>query len=235
MTIRMHDLAAANPAVRFSPYCWRTRMALAHKGLDVETIPWRFTDKEAIAFSGQGFVPVLRDGDTIVHDSWAIAEYLDRTYPDRPTLMDGEQGRALASFTRHYAQNVFMPIITKAIILDIFNALDPKDKTYFRETREKRLGATLEAARIAPDIALAQMTTALSPLRALLKEQPFINGAHPAFADYCAFGPFVWARNLSPVALVAQDDAVFAWRERMLDLFGGLARQAPRAVKETVA
>ena len=34
----MHDLAGADPAVRFSPYCWRVRMALAHKGLDVETI-----------------------------------------------------------------------------------------------------------------------------------------------------------------------------------------------------
>ena len=63
MTIRMYDLAAADPAVRFSPYCWRIRMALAHKGLDVETIAWRFTDKSAISFSGQGSVPVIRDGD----------------------------------------------------------------------------------------------------------------------------------------------------------------------------
>ena len=39
-------------------------MALAHKGLAVETIPWRFTDKAALAFSGQERVPVIRDGDT---------------------------------------------------------------------------------------------------------------------------------------------------------------------------
>ena len=44
MTIRMYDLAGANPAVRFSPYCWRARRALAHKGLDVETNAWRFSD-----------------------------------------------------------------------------------------------------------------------------------------------------------------------------------------------
>jgi glutathione S-transferase len=58
----MWDLAGADPAVRFSPYCWRVRMALAHKGLSAETIPWRFTEKNLIAFSGQGLVPVIRDG-----------------------------------------------------------------------------------------------------------------------------------------------------------------------------
>ena len=77
MAIVMHDLAGADPALRFSPYCWRTRMALAHKGLAVETIPWRFTEKDALAFSGQGRVPVIRDGDRVVSDSWSIAEYLE--------------------------------------------------------------------------------------------------------------------------------------------------------------
>ena len=46
MAIELYDLAGAEPDRRFSPYCWRTRMALAHKGLEVETIPWRFTEKE---------------------------------------------------------------------------------------------------------------------------------------------------------------------------------------------
>ena len=73
MAITMHDLAGADPALRFSPYCWRARMALAHKGLAVETVPWRFTEKDAIAFSGQGRVPVIRDGERVVPDSWSIA------------------------------------------------------------------------------------------------------------------------------------------------------------------
>ena len=85
MTIKLYELAAAEDDRRFSPYCWRIRMALAHKGLAVETIPWRFTEKEAIAFSGSGTVPVLVDGRRtakddarVVADSWAIAQYLDR-------------------------------------------------------------------------------------------------------------------------------------------------------------
>jgi glutathione S-transferase len=76
MMITLHDLAGADPALRFSPYCWRTKFALAHKGLPVDTVPWRFTDTDAIAFSGQGRVPVIQDEVTVVSDSWAIAEYL---------------------------------------------------------------------------------------------------------------------------------------------------------------
>ena len=55
--ILMYDLAAADSALRFSPFCWRTRFAIAHKQLALETIPWRFTDKEAIAKFGSERVP----------------------------------------------------------------------------------------------------------------------------------------------------------------------------------
>ena len=223
----MYDLAGADPAVRFSPYCWRVRMALAHKGLPVETIPWRFSDKSAISFSGQGAVPVIRDGETVLHDSWAIADYLDAHYADRPALMDGSQGRALANFARHFSQAVFAPIAFKAVILDIYNVIDEADRPYFRQSREARVGKTLEAFAISEEEARAQMRPALAPLRALLQEQPFVNGDAPAFADYCLFGGFMWVRGVSSKQILAEADPVHAWRERMLDLFDGLGRKAP--------
>jgi glutathione S-transferase len=223
----MYDLAGADPAVRFSPYCWRIRMALAHKGLAVETIPWRFSDKSAISFSGQGAVPVIRDGETVLHDSWAIADYLDAHYADLPKLMDGPQGRALANFARHFSQTVFSPIAFKAVILDIYNVIDAGDRAYFRQSREARVGKTLEAFAISEDEARAQMRVALAPLRALLQEQPFVNGDAPAFADYCLFGGFMWVRGVSPKNILEEADPIYAWRERMLDLFDGLGRSAP--------
>ena len=94
----LYDLAGADPALRFSPFCWRIRMALAHKDLEFETIPWRFTEKDRIAFSGQGLVPVLVDGDRTLHDSWAIAEYLEAAYPHRPSLFGGPEAQAVTRF-----------------------------------------------------------------------------------------------------------------------------------------
>jgi glutathione S-transferase len=173
-------------------------------------------------------VPVLQDGGRVVHDSWTIAEYLDATYPDRPMLMDGPQGRALASFARHWVQNVLGAVLLKAVLLDIYAVIDEGDRAYFRESREKRIGMRLEEFASSPDAVLAQMRTAVSPLRALLAEQPFIHGEQPGFGDYCVFGHFMWARNVSNVQLLEETDAVHAWRERMLDLFDGLARHSAR-------
>jgi glutathione S-transferase len=143
MALRMFDLAAAEPERRVSPYCWRIRLALAHKGLDVETVPWRFTQKNVIAPSGQTLVPVLVDGDRWVSDSWTIAKYLEEKHPDSPSLFGGGPGEAL---TRYYscAANGLVGAIMPFIAIDIFQHIAEEDKAYFRTSREKRLGPTLE-------------------------------------------------------------------------------------------
>jgi glutathione S-transferase len=41
------------------------------------------------------------------------------------------------------------------------------------------------------------------------------------------FGGFQWARIVSPFRLLAEDDPVFAWRDKLLDAFDGLARATP--------
>src|SRR3954470_24712328 len=96
MAITMYDLCGADANRRFSPFCWRSKMALAHKGLEVETVPWRFIEKDKLPAPNQGRVPVIRDGERVVHDSSAIADYLEEHCPDRPALFGGEVGRGLA-------------------------------------------------------------------------------------------------------------------------------------------
>jgi len=226
MTLRLFDLAGAEPDRRFSPYCWRTRLALAHKNLHVETIPWRFTEKAEIALSGQIFVPVLVDGDRWIADSWAIANYLEDTYPDSPSLFGGTAGRSL---TRHYSSlaDGLVSAIFPFVALDILHHVAEKDCSYFRETREKRVGATLEAFVADRDKRLAGFRASLTPLRLTLKAQPFFGGDRPLYADYAVFGPFQWARCISPFALLEEGDPVKLWRDRLLDCFGGLARTAP--------
>ena len=108
MGLKLYDLAGAEPERRFSPYCWRIKLALMHKALPFDTIPWRFTDKDVIAFSGQGRVPVLVDGDHVVADSWAIASYLEDTYVDRPSLFRGEGGRAVTRFVNAWADGILV-------------------------------------------------------------------------------------------------------------------------------
>ena len=225
LTIQFYDLAGGDLNVRFSPNCWRIRMALWHKGLDFDDIPLRFTDKEPIAFSGQKLLPVIRDGDRSVHDSWDIAVYLDGAYAEKPRLFNGSQAMALCNVLRFWVQGSVHRAIQRLIIVDIFNALDQRDKAYFRSTREARLGMPLEQFRVATAEGVQELKAALTPAREALQYQPFLSGPAPAFADYLLFGAFMWARAVSPVRLLDHGDPVYAWRERMLDLFDGAPRK----------
>ena len=63
----------------------RVALALAHKGLDVESIVIDYADRSpVIEVSGQGLVPVIEDGGVIVADSTAILRHLEERYPDPP-------------------------------------------------------------------------------------------------------------------------------------------------------
>ncbi|MBM3548642.1 MAG: glutathione S-transferase family protein [Alphaproteobacteria bacterium] len=225
MSVIFYDLAGADPKRRFSPYCWRIRMALAHKQLEVDDRPWCFTEKDAIGFSGQGLVPVIVDRGRSVHDSWEIARHLETAYPDRPSLFGGAEApiRLIASWT----ERVVQPQIGRMIIADIVAVLDEKDKVYFRESREKRFGMTLETAQADRDERLPAFRQSLEPVRTVLASYPWLGGAKPNYADYAVFGAFQWARCTSPYKLLAEDDPIFAWHKRARDLFDGLAEKAP--------
>ena len=226
MSIIMHDLAGADPALRFSSYCWRTRFALAHKGLPVETIPWRFTDKAAIAFSGQERVPVIRDDAAVVSDSWAIAEHLEDHYP-MPALFGGATGRAHARFVNAWADAVMIGGIARLIVRDIIDVIDVKDRSYFRQSREARFGITLEAVQ--EDGRKTRVDTfreSLLPVRLVLRRQAWLGGAAPSYADFIVAGTLMWPRCSSRFAVLADDDPITEWFSRVRDLYGGLGRTA---------
>lgn len=226
MARKLYDLAGAEPTCRFSPYCWRSKLALAHKGLEVETIPWRFTEKDVIAFSGQGRVPVLVDGDTVVFDSWTIANYLEDAYPDAPSLFEGAGGRAVTRVLNAWADTVLTGAIARVVVLDIFERLDEKDRAYFRQSREQRFGKTLEQVAADRDGNIRALRAALEPVRMTLQGQPYLGGAHALYADYIVFGMLQWARCISPTALLEPDDPVAQWRDRILAAIV-VARDAP--------
>ena len=227
MGIVLYELAGADPALRFSPHCWKVRMALAHKGLEAEGLPWRFTEKQVIAFSGQGSVPVLIDDGETVYDSWRIALHLEARYPNVPALFTGTGAVPLAQFVNAWSDSVLLPAIARVILLDIHDCLDLADREYFRVSREKRFGQSLEAVVADRPSNLSALGKALTPLRQVLRERDFLSGESPAYADYCVFGMFMWARCCSTAPLLDEDDPVFLWRERLLSAFDGLARSAP--------
>ena len=81
----------------YSPFSRRTRLALAHKKLDVELREARQTPayrEEAAALVPVRTLPVLVDDGRAMADSTAIAHWLDRAYPSAPRLWPDEPAEA---------------------------------------------------------------------------------------------------------------------------------------------
>jgi glutathione S-transferase len=227
MSLKLFELVGTDEARPFSPFCWRTRMALAHKGLSAEQIPWRFTEKQAIAPHKSEKVPVLIDGEISVADSWAIANYLEDNYPDRPSLFGGEGGRAMGRMLNWWGDVTVVGGMFPLIVADIPGHLMPVDAAYFRTSREARFGKPLEQVVAGRDKSVEGFRKSLDPMRLTLRTQLYLGGEKPNYADYIMFGAFQWARVVSPFKLLAENDPVHAWRERLLDAFDGMARNSP--------
>jgi glutathione S-transferase len=179
MTITMYDLAGAEADRRFSPFCWRSKMALAHEGLAVETVPWRFTEKDKLQQPNAGRVPVIIDGDRVVHDSTVIADYLEERYPDRPSLFGGAAGRALARFVQSWTETVLQTGLIRLVMLDIHRHCAQQDQAYFRHSREERFSATLKNVVRDRQALLPAFRTSLDPLRRTVERQDFLSGRQP--------------------------------------------------------
>ena len=229
MTRKLYALSGADKTRPFSPHVWKTKLSLAHKGLAFDIAPVGFTEIPKLEEGATRIVPLLRDGDELVNDSFDIALYLERAYPDRPTLFAGEGGKAMARFVEGWSQMTLHPAIVRIAIMDINDSLDPVDQAYFRRSREERFGKSLEAVAEAGRADLETFSTKLEPLRHMLKFQCFLGGDAPLFADYIVFGALQWARIVSPHRLLADGDVVTEWFERCLDLHGGLGRSVTAA------
>ncbi|MDX8460758.1 glutathione S-transferase family protein [Mesorhizobium humile] len=229
MTILFYDLVGHDSQRPFSPHCWKTKMALAHKGLAATKVPTRFLEVPKVEGGASKTVPVIRDDERVVADSFAIALYLDEAYPDRPTLFSGEGGKAMARFIERWSQLTIHPYVATVALTDLHDMQDEPNAAYFRESREQRYGKRLEDVVANRDAGLSGFRAALEPLRSTLTYQPFLGGETPLFADYIVFGALQWGRIASPFQLLDDDDGVARWFERCLDLHGGIGRQVAAA------
>ena len=230
MTSRtLYSLCGSDNSRPFSPHCWKSVLSLEHKGLDFEERPLAFTAIPGVENGFSKTVPILRDGDQLVKDSFEIALYLDDAYPERPSLFNGEGGKAMARFVESWSQTVLHSAIAKFAVVDIHDMLEEQDRTYFRDSRTKLFGRTLEEVTANREAEIAAFPAKLEPIRRMLSFQPFIGGDSPLFADYIVFGALQWARITSGADLFGEVDPVREWFEGCLDLYGAKGRSVTAA------
>ena len=222
MSLTLYDLhnAAERPA---SPYCWRIRESLLLLSIPFESrmlglveIGQHFSDTHRT-------VPVLSDEGKEIGGSWAIAEYLSENHDPQKRLFGGIGGRSLAAFVTSWVDATVLDAVNRMMVRDVHDNLKTEDQAYFRRREEERLGATLEDIQASRESKRQAFQISLHPARRAIKEQPFIGGQHPTYADFALHSTFQWIRATSSFEFLRADDRLNQWIERMDDWLEGQA------------
>jgi glutathione S-transferase len=230
-----------------SHYAEKVRFILDYKDLPyrkIEVTPG-IGQIDLVRMSGQRQVPVLKDGGEIVADSTAIAEYLDRQYPERPILPTDPKQRGLCLLIEQWADESIGLNARKAMIGALNR--DQSFRTAFlprslpdplrllvgsvpKEVLEVLgfgVGLTPEVIRSA-EAALKRDLTALC---LILTEQPYLVTDHPTLADFAVAALSIYikfpegsyldipdalkGKGVSGIADIGTFRPFFDWRDKL--------------------
>jgi glutathione S-transferase len=207
-----------------SPFAEKVRRILAYKNLSWHSVvqPPVMPKPELIALTG-GYrrIPVLQIGADVFCDTLLICDVLEMLAPNPslyPKKVDGV-ARTVASwmdsslFTIAMAFN-FGPKGAAAF----FSKLPPDFASAFIEDRKAmRMGG----ARMSPTDATGAYKIALGRLNDMVvtSNQGFVCGALPSIADFSAYHPLWFTKNIPEIAGLLNDyPNILAWMERVASL-----------------
>lgn len=203
-----------------SPFVWRAKLALSHKKLEYTPQRLPFTEIPHALDGVSNTVPVLREADgTDVKESWGIAEYLDKTYPDAPKLL----GEARAGEIDEIVSNHVFPSFFPLYVHDIWSCLPDDQAAYFRESREARFGVKLEEISANREDRLPGAREGIQPLRDVFNGKLWLNGDTPGYADHIALAFFVWIKSVAKIPPLEVGDPLLDWIDRGFALYDGAA------------
>ncbi|AFZ14703.1 Glutathione S-transferase domain protein [Crinalium epipsammum PCC 9333] len=187
-----------------SQYAEKVRLILDYKGLPyrkIEVTPG-VGQLELFRLSGQRKVPVLKDGNTVIADSTAIALYLDKQYPEKPLIPVDPKQRGLCLLIEEWADEsigiksrpVLFEALSKNLSLrsailpsatpDILKNLVGSVPGEFLNLLGVGVGASPEAVKEAKT-AIHQDLEALS---LMLVDSPYLVADYPTLADFTVAG-----------------------------------------------
>ncbi|KAK1232069.1 hypothetical protein PQX77_004787 [Marasmius sp. AFHP31] len=208
MSIEFYDISSKLGEVTWSPNTFKTRYTLNYKGLaykhifveypDIKSVCEKIgaapTDKNPDGSPLYTF-PVIRDLSTgaVVSDSAAITQYLEKQYPDKPTLIPSGTlalHNAFDDALKTKLGNLFPLLLPK-----VPGVLNPPSEEYFERTRKAKFGVPL--SEVYPKDTDAQWKKVEADLKVVaswFKEGEFIGGDKPVYADINIASFIIWAR-----------------------------------------
>ncbi|WP_339708105.1 glutathione S-transferase N-terminal domain-containing protein [uncultured Sphingosinicella sp.] len=203
-----------------SPFVWRTKLSLARKGLAYRSEMLGLTDIPKLFDGRFATAPIIDFGDRQMNESLAIAERLDEAYRDRPAIFAGPTERSMIGFFDHWLVQLIVTHVLPIYMLDAHDCSAPKERGYYRQSREAFFGRTLEALVADREACLPDLRRALEPVRKAIEDRPFLGGQTPNFADMCLIGLFIFVGTIATLPPLAAGDPLLDYARRALSAFG---------------
>ncbi|KAF9438360.1 hypothetical protein BGZ76_008390 [Entomortierella beljakovae] len=188
----------------FSPMVWRSKFALNRKNVQYETVPVTFLEipvaiPKACPNVKAPTVPTLQIGENQgLQDSLGIAEYLEKTYPDRPTIFGKTTSeKNLQKFFESYVSSRLHPAIQRLVFIEMYEAQDADNASYFKTSREKG-GKTLEELGGDKAQNYKELKENLGLIHTALRSGEWVAGSEPGWADFTLIAAFIWFNSFSP-------------------------------------
>jgi glutathione S-transferase len=230
-----------------SHYCEKVRFILDYKGLayrKIEVTPG-IGQVDVYRLSGQPQVPVLRDGNEVIADSTAIADYLDKKYPDKPVIPEDPKLRGLCLLIEQWADESIglnaRKCLAGAIAKDpdlrtaaLPNATPDFLKNLLGAVPAELFGFLSLGVGLGPDViksAQEAMKRDLTALCFILLEQPYLVTDHPTLADFAVAGLSMYikfpagnyldipdslkGKGVSGMSDIGTFEPFFNWRDRL--------------------
>jgi glutathione S-transferase len=214
MSLTLFDLCDAN-GQPMSPYCWRIRESLTLLSVSFDVQLLGLIEIRQLFSDTHKTVPVLSDGGNEIGGSWTIAEYLNQNYDAEKRLFAGLGGYSMAAFVTRWVDASILGPVNRMMVKDIHDNLRSEDQDYYRSSQEALLGDSLEHIQSTRESALPPFQKSLHPARSAIKQQPFIDGDMPTYADFALHSTFQWTRTVTDFEILRADDRLNKWINRM--------------------
>jgi glutathione S-transferase len=233
-----------------SHYVEKVRLILDYKGLPYRKINVTpgIGQLDLIRLSGQRQVPVLKDGSQIIADSTAIAEYLDKQYPEKPIIPSDPKLRGLCLLIEQWADESIGLNARKALIGALNNSQSLRTAFLPSSTPDlirhlvgaipgDWLNVLGQGVGISNTIKAAEdvLKRDLASLCFILMEQPYLVTDHPTLADFAVAGLTMYikfpagnyldipeslkGKGIPGIADVGTFEPFFHWRDTLYDTY----------------
>jgi glutathione S-transferase len=217
-----------------SPFSEKVRLAFGLKRMAWRSViqPNMMPKPKLVPLTG-GYrrIPVLQIGADVYCDSQLIVRVIERLEPEPTLFPGGSEGLCLAS-TFWSDRHFFL-----AAVPVVFSAIGPAVPREFIEDRSKLMGGRMDfgaVMKMGPS-ATEQLRAHASFLELQLSDgRPWLLGSAPSLADFSAYHPVWFVRNVPPVAKTLDEfEHLSRWAERVASI--GHGRRAECTPEEALA